>query len=57
MSVGADALTAVFWRIRRWAAHAGLVFSVLFPAAIIMLHVAPPEDSMESLRSNDRGAL
>jgi hypothetical protein len=53
MSADPSALTARFWRSRRSAAIAGIVFSLLLIAAMIMMRLALSEDSLESLRSDD----
>jgi len=45
-------LTARFWRTRRSAALAGIVFAVLLLAAMTMLHLALSEDSLRSLETN-----
>jgi hypothetical protein len=46
-------LTAPFWRSRRSAAIAGIVFSLLLMAAMIMMRLALSEDSLESLGSDE----
>jgi hypothetical protein len=56
MSADATALTARFWRSRRSAAVAGIVFSLLLIAAMIMMRLTVSEDSLESLRADDCGA-
>jgi hypothetical protein len=43
-------LTARFWRSRRAAAIAGIVFAVLLIAAMTMLRLALSEDSLQSLQ-------
>jgi hypothetical protein len=53
MSADATALTARFWRSRRSAAVAGIAFSLLLMAAMIMMRLALSEDSLESLRADD----
>ena len=45
-------LTARFWRSRRAAAIAGIVFAVLLITAMSMLRVALSEDSLQSLQSD-----
>jgi hypothetical protein len=52
MSPDAVVLTARFWRTRRSAALAGIVFAVLLLAAMTMLHLALSEDSLRSLETN-----
>ena len=53
MSAGTTELAAPFWRSRRSAAIAGIVFSLLLMAAMIMMRLALSEDSLESLRSDE----
>jgi hypothetical protein len=45
-------LTARFWRSRRSAALAGIVFAVLLLTAMSMMRLALAEDSLESLRTD-----
>jgi hypothetical protein len=45
-------LTAAFWRSRRSAALAGIVFAVLLLAAMAMMRLALVEDSLQSLESD-----
>ena len=45
-------LTARFWRSRRAAAVAGIIFAVLLITAMIMLRVALSEDSLQSLQAD-----
>lgn len=45
-------LTARFWRTRRAAAIAGLVFAVLLITAMVMLRVALAEDNLQSLQAD-----
>jgi hypothetical protein len=47
-------LTASFWRTRRAAAIAGIVFGVLLITAMVMARIALEEGSLESLE-NDAG--
>jgi hypothetical protein len=46
--------TARFWRSRRSAAVAGIIFGVLLLTAMVMLRVALSEDSLQSLQSDAR---
>jgi len=52
MTVPAPLLTAAFWRSRRSAAIAGIVFGVLLLAAMTMLRIALSADSLQSLRTD-----
>lgn len=52
MTADASVLTARFWRSRRSAAIAGIVFAVLLLAAMTMLGIALSEDSVRSLESD-----
>jgi hypothetical protein len=45
-------LTAAFWRSRRSAAIAGIVFGVLLLVALTMLRIALSADSLQSLRTD-----
>ena len=45
-------LTARFWRSRRAAAIAGIVFAVLLITAMTMMRIALGEDSLESLQTD-----
>ncbi len=45
-------LTARFWRSRRSAAVAGIVFAVLLLTAMSMIRLALAEDSLEALRTD-----
>ena len=45
-------LTARFWRSRRAAAIAGIVFAVLLITALTMVRVALSEDSLQSLQTD-----
>ena len=45
-------LTARFWRSRRAAAVAGIVFAVLLITALTMMRVALSEGSLESLQDD-----
>ena len=53
MSAGTTELAAPFWRSRRSAAIAGIVFSLLLMATMIMMRLALSEDSLEALRSDE----
>ena len=46
-------LTARFWRSRRAAAVAGIVFAVLLITAMTMIRIALSEGSVPSLQSDD----
>jgi hypothetical protein len=50
----ATRLSARFWRTRRAAAVAGIVFGVLLITAMIMARIALEEGSLESLQSDAR---
>ncbi|RZU12466.1 hypothetical protein EV645_5737 [Kribbella rubisoli] len=52
MNARAPRLEARFWRSRRSAAVAGIVFGVLLLAALTMLRVALSADSLQSLESD-----
>jgi hypothetical protein len=52
VSVRAAVLTSAFWRSRRSAAVAGIIFGVLLLVAMAMLRVALSDDSLQSLRSD-----
>jgi hypothetical protein len=52
MTTATPALTARFWRSRRAAAIAGIVFAVLLIAALTMTRIALTESSLESLRTD-----
>ena len=54
MSSRTPALTARFWRSRRSAAIAGIVFAVLLLTALTMMRVALTEGSFESLQTDPR---
>ena len=45
-------LTAGFWRTRRSAAIAGIIFGVLLLAAMIMLRIALSEGSLQMLQAD-----
>jgi hypothetical protein len=47
-------LTARFWRGRRAAAIAGLVFGVLLITSMIMLRIALAEDTLQALQSDSQ---
>ena len=51
-SSGSPMLTARFWRSRRAAAIAGIVFAVLLIAAMTMIRIALSEGSLQSLQSD-----
>jgi hypothetical protein len=53
MSTAPIRLTARFWRTRRSAAVAGIVFGVLLLAAMVMLRLALADDSLGSMRSDE----
>jgi hypothetical protein len=58
VSAPTPVLTAHFWRTRRAAAIAGIVFGVLLLIAMAMMRLALAEDSFASLRSDsDRRQL
>ena len=48
-------LTARFWRTRRAAAIAGIVFAVLLITAMSMMRIALSEGSLQSLQAMLRG--
>ncbi|MGY4766353.1 hypothetical protein ACXC9Q_05455 [Kribbella sp. CWNU-51] len=52
MNADAPRLEARFWRSRRSAAIAGIVFAVLLLAALTMLRIALSESSFQSLESD-----
>ena len=52
MTDGAPHLTAGFWRTRRSAAIAGIIFGVLLLAAMIMLRIALSEGSLQTLQAD-----
>ena len=52
MTVSAPLLTAAFWRSRRSAAIAGIIFGVLLLLAMTMLRIALSADSLQSLRTD-----
>ena len=52
MASSSPALTAQFWRTRRAAAIAGIVFSVLLLTAMTMWRLALSDDSLDALRSD-----
>jgi hypothetical protein len=52
VTVRAPHLTAAFWRSRRSAAIAGIVFGVLLLMALTMLRIALSADSLQSLRTD-----
>jgi hypothetical protein len=52
MTDAAPHLTASFWRTRRSAAMAGIVFGVLLLAAMIMLRIALSEGSLQTLQAD-----
>lgn len=49
MTADAPVLTAGFWRTRRSAAIAGIVFAVLLLAAMTMARIALAESSFQTL--------
>ena len=58
MSTSAPILTAGFWRTRRSAAVAGIVFGVLLLTAMVMMRLALSDDAYETLQSDgDRRAM
>ena len=58
MSTTAPVLTAGFWRTRRAAAIAGIVFGVLLLTAMTMVRLAMSDDAYESLQTDgDRRAM
>jgi hypothetical protein len=52
VNTGAPRLEARFWRSRRSAAIAGIVFAVLLLAALTMVRLALSENSLQSLESD-----
>jgi hypothetical protein len=52
VSTRTPALTASFWRSRRSAAIAGIVFAVLLLTALTMMRLALSESSLESLQTD-----
>ncbi len=52
MASSSPALTAQFWRSRRAAAIAGIIFSVLLLTAMTMWRLALSDDSLDALRSD-----
>jgi hypothetical protein len=52
VSTGAPVLTARFWRSRRSAAIAGIIFAVLLLAAMTMMRIALSEGSLQSLQTD-----
>jgi hypothetical protein len=52
MTAGAPVLTAGFWRTRRSAAIAGIVFAVLLLAAMTMARIALAESSFQALQAD-----
>jgi hypothetical protein len=52
MTTGTPTLTAGFWRSRRSAAIAGILFAVLLLTAMVMLRLALSTDSLQSLQSD-----
>jgi hypothetical protein len=52
MTTETPMLTAGFWRTRRSAAIAGILFGVLLLTAMAMLRLALSEGSVESLQSD-----
>jgi len=52
LSTSAPVLTASFWRTRRAAALAGIVFGVLLLTAMTMMRLALADDGYESLQSD-----
>jgi hypothetical protein len=58
VTTAAPAVTARFWRTRRSAAIAGIIFGVLLLLAMTMLRIALSEDSLLTLRADaDRRTL
>jgi hypothetical protein len=53
LSTSAPVLTAGFWRTRRAAAIAGIVFGVLLLAAMVMMRLALPDIGYESLQADE----
>lgn len=54
MSSSEPVLTAAFWRTRRAAAIAGIIFGVLLLAAMIMTHLALTDAAYDSLQDDGR---
>jgi hypothetical protein len=52
MSTRTPMLTASFWRSRRSAAIAGIVFAVLLLTALTMMRIALSEDSLQALQTD-----
>ena len=52
MTTSSPMLTARFWRSRRSAAIAGIVFGVLLLIALTMLRIALSEDTLQSLQTD-----
>ena len=52
MTTGTPMLTAGFWRSRRSAAIAGILFALLLLTAMVMLRLALSTDSLQSLQSD-----
>ena len=52
MSTSEPALTGRFWRSRRSAAIAGIVFAVLLLAVMSMMRMALPDGSLQSLQTD-----
>jgi hypothetical protein len=52
MTLTVGAVTAHFWRSRRSAAVAGILFALLLLAAMVMMRIAVADASLESLRSD-----
>ena len=52
MTTGPPMLTAGFWRSRRSAAIAGILFALLLLTAMVMLRLALSTDSLQSLQSD-----
>ncbi len=52
MSTGPSILTVRFWRSRRSAAVAGIVFAILILIALVMTRIALAEGSLEALRTD-----
>jgi hypothetical protein len=52
MTAGAPVLTAGFWRTRRSAAIAGIVFAVLLLAAMTTARIALAESSFQTLQAD-----
>jgi hypothetical protein len=52
VTTGAPVLTARFWRSRRSAAIAGIIFAVLLLAAMTMMRIALSEGSLQTLQTD-----